>query len=384
MTTRCRTRSVRRPGSDGAVVLQWLPSTERAVAERIWSALEEQLGRAAPTTSWSWTDAWLSAYGDLVPHRFAVAEFAGEPCGVVLVTKGVGRRHGPFPVRTVHLGTAGEPPGEGVYVEYNRVLVDPQHRAAFATALVQDLRRDSSWHELHLDGFAPEDAEPFLATEPALEARRVPSPCTTLRGALVPEGDVVAALRPSTRRKVRRSAEVLPDLAVEWAETPAAADDVLSELMVLHQRRWTAAGQPGAFSAPRFVAFHRDLVARLLPSARVLLLRVSSGGRTVGCLYHLVEGDRVLFYQSGFAQYDDKRVTPGFVTFALCMQACAERGFVEYDFLAGASRYKRELSNTTRELVWATEQRPALRWSLARGAGALRARARGAAQRGSA
>ena len=37
---------------------------------------------------------------------------------------------------------------------------------------------------------------------------------------------------------------------------------------------------------------------------------------------------------------------------ALC--ALIERGLDEYDFLAGDQRYKRELSNAERELVWAS------------------------------
>jgi CelD/BcsL family acetyltransferase involved in cellulose biosynthesis len=46
------------------------------------------------------------------------------------------------------------------------------------------------------------------------------------------------------------------------------------------------------------------------------------------------------------------------------MQACLEHGLIEYDFLAGDSRYKRDLSNSSRELVWATAERPAWRWRM--------------------
>ena len=44
------------------------------------------------------------------------------------------------------------------------------------------------------------------------------------------------------------------------------------------------------------------------------------------------------------------------------MQSCYERGLTEYDFLAGDSIYKRQLSTATRELVWARWRRPAFRW----------------------
>ena len=362
--------------SAAAATIRWMEATDRDSVADLWRTLEQRWGGPHLSSSWQWTETWLRHYGDLVPHRFAVGEIAGDTCGVVLVTNGVGRRRGPFTVRTRHLGTAGEPVHESVYVEYNRVLVHPEHRASFADALMEELRQDRDWHELHFDGFAPEDAAPFLVAEPLLEARRVPSPSTSFAQTERASDDVLATLRSSTRRKVRRSLEALGDVEVEWAETPHEADDVLSELIELHQRRWTAAGEPGAFASPRLVAFHRELVSRLLPSSRVILFRVRAGGRTVGCLYHFVEGRRVLFYQSGFTAHDDRRVTPGFVTFGLCMRACHERGLTEYDFLAGDSRYKRELSNVTRELVWARARRPALRWAVMDLASALRSRTR--------
>jgi hypothetical protein len=44
-------------------------------------------------------------------------------------------------------------------------------------------------------------------------------------------------------------------------------------------------------------------------------------------------------------------VKPGFVSHALCMQACFERGFAEYDLLPEPTGYKLELSNGMREMV---------------------------------
>ena len=265
-------------------------------------------------------------------------------------------------MRSVHLGTAGEPPGEGVFVEYNRVLVDAEHRSGFAAALINELRSESDWHELSLDGFAPEEAEPFLVAEPLLEPRRIACSIMNLRDAESGDGNVLTALKSSTRTKVRRSLKALGDVETEWAQTPAHALEILAELIELHQRRWTKIGQPGAFASPRFAEFHRELVARLLPRGAVILFRVRAAAGTVACLYSFVERRRVLFYQSGVASYSDRQIRPIFVACTSCMQACFERGLTEFDFMGGDSSHKRELSTMTRELVWATWRRPALRW----------------------
>ena len=60
------------------------------------------------------------------------------------------------------------------------------------------------------------------------------------------------------------------------------------------------------------------------------------------------------------------------------MQACLERGLDEYDFLAGESRYKRELSNTERTLIWAVAGRRTPKLLLANGVLAAGRRARAA------
>jgi CelD/BcsL family acetyltransferase involved in cellulose biosynthesis len=360
----------------GSVAVRWLSSSEAAMAERIWKQLESRLGGRGLACSWLWTGTWLEHYGDLVPHRFAVGEVAGTECGIALVTNGVQRRRGPFRVRSVHIGTAGEPPSESVYVEYNRLLVEPQRRAGFAAALLSELRRDAGWHELTLDGFVPEDAEPFLAAELRLESRRQICATTDLRKAEATGGDVSQILRSSTRKKLRRSFRALGEVRAEWAETPEEALEILEELVQLHQARWTRAGHRGVFASPRVAGFHRALVRRLAATGGVVLFRASAASGTVGCEYGFVEGDRVLLYQSGLAEHSDRQVRPGFVADVLCMQCCYERGFSEYDFLAGESIYKRQLSTDARELVWATWRRPAVRWQVIDALAKVRRRAR--------
>ena len=57
------------------------------------------------------------------------------------------------------------------------------------------------------------------------------------------------------------------------------------------------------------------------------------------------------FYQSGRRVDVPKAVRPGIALHALAIRASIESGLREYDFLAGASRYKRELALATRPLV---------------------------------
>ena len=82
----------------------------------------------------------------------------------------------------------------------------------------------------------------------------------------------------------------------------------LDELAQLHQNRWTGRGKPGVFASSRFIAFHRDLVARAFPSGGVQLLRIRAGAMVIGLLYNFIYKGRVYFYQGGLRFSDDNRL----------------------------------------------------------------------------
>ncbi|MGB2710100.1 MAG: GNAT family N-acetyltransferase, partial [Conexibacter sp.] len=270
--------------------------------------------------------------------------------------------------RTLHLGTAGEPAGSGVYVERNRLLVADAERVAFATALLDQLGGERGWDRLRLDGLHAQDADALLASAPAATVRAEDSPLTDLRGG----EDVLDGLSSSRRQRVRRTLKAFGELHVAWAQTPAEGDAILDELIALHQARWTEAGAPGAFASERFTAFHRALIARLLPERRVALVRVARGEETVGCLYGLVDGDRLLFYQGGLQRFEDNKLKAGVAAHVSFMRACREHGLAVYDFLAPAARYKEELATGAERLVWAELERATWRTRLRRVAGRVR------------
>src|SRR3712207_5615346 len=127
-----------------------LPSGERDSVGSVWERLESEGADPGPFASWQWTRTWLEHFGTTVPHCFAMVLSGREPLGVALLTFDRHRR-GPFTFRRVHLGTAGEPPGETVFVERNRFLDRPEDEAQVGAAIVRLLQRLPRIDEIAVD-----------------------------------------------------------------------------------------------------------------------------------------------------------------------------------------------------------------------------------------
>lgn len=348
---------------------------DRSDAGAVWTALDARRPPAL-AASWPWTQIWLDHYGDVVDARPVVVERDGEDVAIALLSRSVLRRRG-VPVRVAHVGTAGEPPEDTVYIERNSLHAAPEDRAEVAAALVDRLREDGGWDLLRLDGFVAGDGEDLARAHGNVDLERQDSPLCDLSAARENGGEVVAALRSGPRRRARQTLRAFGELELEWADNEADAASILDELAALHQRRWTDAGEPGKFASERFSAFHHAAVRRLGPGRGAIVVRVTAAGKgTVGCLLSYVDGDRVLFYQSGFGSFEHSAQRPGIASHLLCMQACAQRGFAVYEFLPGEGRYKDDLSTGRDELVWGTATAASLRGRAVQSAVALRRRLR--------
>ncbi len=324
-----------------------LRAEDEGAVRPVWLDLERRVGNGRLMTSWTWTSLWLRYYGDAVHPRFAVIERAGEPIGAALL---VVSRRGPrfFPVRTLHLGTAGEPDGHTVFVEYNDLLCAPEDCTDVVRALGRAVLELPGWDELDLPGFRAETADAIRSVIP-FEQRVEQS--WTMR--LHPDRPIPLALPGPTRRLVRQAVESLEPGEPELAADVAGAEQLLAELAGLHQTRWTAAGEPGAFASQRFSGFLTDLVRAWSAEEKVRLYRLAGPSGTLGCVIGFVEQDRFLYYQAGARQFRDNRKRAGLLCHAMFAEDCRRRGLRQYEFLAGDARFKRQLSGgQSNPLVW--------------------------------
>lgn len=358
--------------------LRVVESSQTKEVLALWRDLEQRIGTAPLTASEAWTRIWLEHYGDTVRYRFLVAETSvadrSDPrmskglrskyiCGIALVTESSEIKASLLNVATRHLGTAGDPSNEGAVVEYNSLLADPDHRPLFVRAVANWLMKDANGDVLCLDGFTKLEAEEISAEWGPLEVQQRESKYLDLDVLRTCGGDVISALGRSTRANVRRKLRDYGELQIEWALSFEQAAEIFAELIELHQSRWVAIGQPGAFHSSRFTGFQRALLRELFPTGRCVVFRVRHQEATVGCLLLLNDRGRLLDYLSGLADFEQKP-SPGLITHYLCQCEALSRGYSAYDFLVGDKRHKENLSTHSQILTWTRCSRPSIKMQI--------------------
>jgi CelD/BcsL family acetyltransferase involved in cellulose biosynthesis len=329
-----------------------------------WAELAAGIEAPSFFLNTDWIEAWLSVFGEALQPQFLVFRADTTVVGACILVR---RRHryGPVAVRRIYLNTAGEDPADSPCVEYNDLPCRPGFEAQVASALWAHLR-NMRWDELVLAGFQEGPGCSALRTafgEMSWVANERPSLYVDLDRLREREQTYELVLSKNTRYQIRRSSELYRErgaIAVESAADTDGALRMLDELAELHQESWQKRGQPGVFSSTKFRAFHRALIRNAFPHGGILLTRVLAGDQTIGVLYSLHHAGRVCFYQSGLRYVDDSRYQPGMVTLFYSIQDCLDRGYKEFDFLAGDMLYKRRLATDARPLHWIVVERNTL------------------------
>ncbi|QDV18619.1 hypothetical protein Pan153_32780 [Gimesia panareensis] len=334
-------------------------SSQKEVCLELWKSLESQFDEVPLMCSHTWTSTWIEFYGDLIPYSFVVASQADKPCGICLVTEGIDQFDGPLAIKTLHLGTAGEPAADSVCVEYNALLVPAELQRDFMQGLMELFEQNRSWDAIHFDGFASAELEGWDLPCSEEGLQKIESRYFDLKLIREEEREVISGFGYSTRKNLRKNMKSYGDLNSQWAETIEEAEEIFADLVSLHQTRWQKEGQPGSYASQRFTDFHKALLQKLVPTGQMGLFRVKLGEDVIGCVQVLIDRNRVLCYQGGSAEYKGK-LSPGVIADYFCIEECFRRGFDAYDFLAGNSHHKQKMSTHHSYLTWAQIKRP--RW----------------------
>jgi CelD/BcsL family acetyltransferase involved in cellulose biosynthesis len=339
-------------------------SAELAGCEQAWWDLLARSDDSEPMVTPLWLRAWWRVFG-AEGGRELRAFLVYEGDRLIGIVPLLSRRHWyrpGLPFRRLELLGSGEAEADEICSEYLGVVAEKNREHDVVSELAVALAKGhlGSFDEVVFSAMRGESPNVRLLVR-ALESagfgvrETVTAECPYIA---LPKtwDDYLAALSSNERRFVKQSLASFDawaggDFELHEARTLAELERGSAVLRALHGERWTADGHDGAFRSARFRDFHDEVMRAFLDRNALELRWLSVRGEPVAALYNLTWNDKVYFYQSGRKLDVPSGVRPGIVIHLRAIRRAIEAGRREYDFLGGASQYKRKLATATRPLV---------------------------------
>ena len=331
--------------------------------EETWRGLETRAD-APFFLSWDWIGCWIGM-AEFDP-LLLTGRVNGQVVLLGLLLPSTRRDTKVWSTHGLRLQTTGDETRDVITIEYNGFLVErgwagTAEREAIAFLMggisVAGRRRD----ELHLRGVTQDYENLAPPGSLAVVVSRKPSWRIDLEGVRASGKSYLDHLSANTRQQIRRSVRLYEKRgkldATRAGDVPEALS-FLDGLKELHQRYWTARGEPGEFAYPFFERFVRRLIEHGVPRGTIELVRISCGAQPIGYLFNLVFRGQVYSYQSGLFYEDDPKLKPGLVSHYLCIERHIQEGARIYDFMAGDSRYKANMGKPGPEMLYILVGRP--------------------------
>ena len=327
-----------------------------------WTSLLPSSKTNEPTLSPTWLLNWWHVFGKQDGRQLRAVAFWHDSRLVGLAplcSRRVWVRPG-LPMRRLELLGSGERQEEEICSDYLGILAESGREQAVARELSRCIRDQmlGPWDDVVLPAMDGKSPMPILLAEalaPAAVSHGVTATCPFIPLPASFE-TYLDALSSNHRYLVRRSLRDFDKWAGKSAKLKLAHDrpslaQGVQVLKDLHSERWSAADRAGVFAAGRFTEFHERVMPELLDQGALELLWLEARGKPIAAQYNLVWHGKVHFYQGGRSLEVPKQIRPGIVMHAHAIRRSIELGRSEYDFLAGASRYKEQLASDFRPLV---------------------------------
>jgi len=318
-----------------------------------WDELVVNSTSSAFFLSWDWLDTWISVYGDIIDQLIIVLIFNEENKLVgALPLYFVKSAKSSLASRQLRFIGAGEAEWEEVATEYLDIIALPGVENVVCELLSNKLANIGlCWELLIIENvledsvfirqFLPllSDNQYGLIKNKSGQRYRIGLPSSW--------GAYEVTLGKSMRRKMRQSKKRICALDGHKTETIQDVKRGLSELKILHEKRWNKKNMQGAFSSPKFIEFHREFMSRLLKSGQLCLHRTSIGNQLIAILYNIRFADTESYYQSGFDLQLGSRVRPGIYAHMQAIECSIKDKIKYYDMMKGSDdSYKSEYRAT--------------------------------------
>jgi CelD/BcsL family acetyltransferase involved in cellulose biosynthesis len=163
--------------------------------------------------------------------------------------------------------------------------------------------------------------------------------------------EYVSSLGKNMREQIKRYPKRLEKqfkVEYELAQSEQQVQRALSDLFLLHGKRWRQRGQTGVLVLPRRQQFHRAVCSAFLKRGWLRLWTLRCDGQAACVLLNYFHGGRYYFFIGGF-EPELMRWSVGTCLFARVFEHAIGEGAREFDFLRGEEEYKYRFGAVNRD-----------------------------------
>ncbi len=329
-----------------------------------WDELLERSSQGNFFLRWSWVRLWWQTYappgGQL--YLLTARNDAGKLLGVAPLYWQTRRFAGIPHIRELNfLGTGGAVKTS----EHLDIFTRHGFEQAVAEAFAIFLQQRQDWDRLWLWGIPghskvlPQMQAAFAAQLTARLCDRLYEVATDNDWESVKQGwsGQIASSHERQIKKLNQAFTVEFGCVASAPELAPAFEDFIR----LHQMRWTAKGESGAFTYPKFEGFLRAASQQALAEGRLKLWTLRLNGESAATLLAFVDNGVAHYMQGGF-DTNFSKYSLGSAMIGYCLQACLQDPHIRaFDFMGGNTNYKSAWTQTSREAYELEAFRPGFR-----------------------
>lgn len=312
----------------------------------IWNPILQRSKDNNIFSTWEWLSCWWKHFGNDRQLRILVVKEDDEILGIApLMLSRYNFMHFGNITKIEFIGSPDS--------DYNNFILLKKERECLKLFLSY-LMSQSDWDYLQLRDIHDESLSLKLLYEVRanqswnLEFRMdTLCPYITLQN---PFSEFMNRLGPNIRANIRRQMRKLQKkyrVSFKTYTDFGSINKAMNTFFDLHQKRWTAKGEPGAFASKTIRDFHIDMAKRFAEKNWLSLYFLAVDDKSIAAEYSFCYDQKMYYYLSGFDPKFENYSIGNLLKIHL-IETCIQKGIKEYDLLRGYASYKCDWTDKAR------------------------------------
>jgi hypothetical protein len=310
--------------------------------ERDWITLQAN-SNCPYYLTWNWIGSWVKQCE--APIYLLKASIDEQVVGLAFIFKKKRRVLGFYPVTQWWLNRTGDDKYDQVWIEYNDLLTKNSSEKEIRACMLLYIAQNNNWDEFILGMTSKKVEDDFYSLS---KYKRVVIEDFGYQVNLnkIKDSYLKEVVSRNTRQKINQTCKLLTkqgNLNFSVITSTEVKLNALNQIKKFHVEKWSDTSTPSGFQNIIF----SKCIEEQLKSKNTEIAQLTLNTKAIAYLVNYIFKGRVYFYLSALHSDFNGKIKLGLYIHSLTIEFYKAKNMDVYDFLAGESRYKKSLSNSS-------------------------------------